>query len=148
MTATRLNPWRRMLETTWCVRGEIERLWVTEVDRESLGLQHAKEREIRRREGAMGVSNVGLSKEGIETDAKKQSRNYKVAMSSDRGGWLVAARLVILKTRQIYERDTRAFEVRAAKMPTMPSPSPLTTQACSRNARTLYFSSYDRSSRA
>ena len=60
----------------------------------------------------MGVSNVDLSREGIETDAKKQRRNYKVAMISDRGGWLVA-RLAISKTRQIYERDTRAFEKRS-----------------------------------
>jgi hypothetical protein len=44
---------------------------------------------MRRREGAMGVSIFGLSKEGNETDAKKQSRNYNVAMSSDRGCWLL-----------------------------------------------------------
>jgi len=29
-----------------------------------------------------------MSKEGIETDAKKQRRNYRIAMISDKGGWL------------------------------------------------------------
>jgi hypothetical protein len=57
----------------------------------------------------MGVSVVERSKEENETDAKKQRRNCKVAMSSDRRGWSIAARLVVSKTRQIYERDTRAF---------------------------------------
>lgn len=32
----------------------------------------------------MGVSIVERSKEGIETDAKKQRRNYKIAVISDR----------------------------------------------------------------
>jgi hypothetical protein len=40
--------------------------------------------ETSRREGAMGVSIIERSKEGTETDAKKQRRNYKIAMISDR----------------------------------------------------------------
>lgn len=37
----------------------------------------------------MDVSVVGILKEGIETDAKKQRRNYKVVMISDRKvGWM------------------------------------------------------------
>lgn len=37
----------------------------------------------------MDVLIVGIAKEGIETDAKKQRRNYKVVMISDqKGGWI------------------------------------------------------------
>jgi hypothetical protein len=54
-----------------------------------------------------------LSKEGIETDAKKQRRNYKIAMISGRE---VGCKIGDVEDETDLERDTRAFEeVRAAK---------------------------------
>lgn len=42
------------------MEGEIERLWVTEVDRESLGLQHARDRDeqMRRSDGRVDCRKV------------------------------------------------------------------------------------------